>query len=54
MPDSQNGQTKIFQFANRTLWYSKYQDIMERSANVSVYINATVLKVQTNPSGTVS
>jgi len=48
MPESSAVETRVFQFANRTVWYQKHREILERAPNISVVLNATVLKVQTN------
>jgi choline dehydrogenase-like flavoprotein len=52
MRDSDTIETRIFQFANKTLWYQKYREVLDRSSKVKVYTNATVLKVQTNRTAT--
>ena len=51
LQDSDVVETRVFQFADKTLWYQKYRGVLERSPKVSVYLNATVLKVKTNESG---
>jgi choline dehydrogenase-like flavoprotein len=48
MRDSDEVETRVFQFATKTLWYQKYREVLDRSSKVKVYTNATVLKVQTN------
>ena len=52
MDESTIVETKIFQFSNRRLWYKTYREVIDRSHNVALYINATVLKVQSNPTAT--
>jgi choline dehydrogenase-like flavoprotein len=51
MAESDVAETRIFQFADKTLWYRKYREVLERSSKDTVYLNATVLKVKTNETG---
>jgi choline dehydrogenase-like flavoprotein len=50
MQDSEAVETRIFQFAKKTLWYQKHREVLERSSRVAVYVNATVLRVGINAS----
>jgi choline dehydrogenase-like flavoprotein len=47
-------QTKIFQFAQKELWYEKYREVIQDSKNITAYINATVLNVITGESGRIT
>jgi len=48
MAGSEAVETRIFQFANKVLWYRKYREILEKAPNIRVYLNATVLNVKPN------